>query len=189
MSKHDSSAPLTQVRRRDRAVEDEGWIRDFLHNAPFAALATAVNGQPFINSNIFVYDQKKHAIYLHTARKGRTRTNLEHNQRVCLSVSEMGRLLPADVALEFSVEYSGVTVFGTAAIVADPAEARQALQQLLDKYFPQLQPGKHYRPVIAKELERTSVYRIDIEQWSGKQKKADDDFPGAFFYGERLGGV
>ncbi|NJK79079.1 MAG: pyridoxamine 5'-phosphate oxidase family protein, partial [Chloroflexaceae bacterium] len=47
-----------------------------------------------------------------------------------------GRLLPADVALEFSVEYSGVMVFGSATIVQDEAEASHALQLLLDKYFP-----------------------------------------------------
>ncbi|RME98332.1 MAG: hypothetical protein D6768_17570, partial [Chloroflexi bacterium] len=85
-------------------------------------------------------------------------------------------------ALEFSVEYSGVVVFGTAAVVNDQTEARHGLQLLLDKYFPHLRPGEHYRPIIQEELKRTSVLKISIENWSGKQKKAAADFPGAFFY-------
>lgn len=183
MTRDDSARPLTEVRRRDRAVEDEAWIRATLRRAPVGALATQQDGQPFINSNLFVYDEAAGAIYLHTARTGRTRANIEADERVCFSVGEMGRLLPADTALEFSVEYAGVTVFGRGAIVADRAEARRALQLLLDKYAPHLRPGEHYRPIADEELARTTVYRVRIEAWSGKKKEVPEDFPGAFHYG------
>jgi len=185
MTKDYANQSFSQIRRQDRAVTDETWIKDFLHRTPYGTLATANAGQPFINSNLFVYDEAAHAIYLHTARVGRTQANVEANQRVCFSISEMGRLLPADVALDFSVEYAGVTVFGTATILADEAEQTRALQMLLDKYFPHLRPGQDYRAITAEELRRTAVYKIDIEQWSGKQKKVEADFPGAFFYGEQ----
>jgi len=77
-----------------------------------------------------------------------------------------------------------VTVFGTITVLADEAEQTHALQMLLDKYCPHLRPGKDYRAITQEELRRTAVYRLDIEQWSGKQKQAEADFPGAFFYGE-----
>ena len=186
MPKDYTTQPFAQPRRADRAVADEAWIRAFLHRAPFGALATVYEGQPFINSNLFVYDEANHVIYMHTARIGRTQANVAAGERVCFSVSAMGRLLPAEVALEFSVEYKGVTVFGAATIIKDETEARRALQLLLDKYFPHLSPGQDYRPIIPEELNRTTVYRIDIEQWSGKQKKVAPDFPGAFFYDERI---
>lgn len=182
-----AALPLNQVRRADRAVTDETWIKALLQRAPYGVLATVHEGQPFANQNIFVYDEPANAIYLHTARVGRTRANVEGAAKVCFSVSEMGRLLPADVALEFSVEYKGVIVFGQATVIEDEAEATEALQLLLDKYFPHLQAGVDYRPPVAEELKRTSVYRIDIEQWSGKQKQVAEDFPGAFFYGENSG--
>lgn len=175
--------PIHQPRRRDRAVDDETWIREYLQRASWGVLATAFDGQPFLNSNLFVFDPSMHAIYLHTARLGRTRSNIESSPQVCFSVGEMGRLLPADTALEFSVEYSSVVVFGRARVVADAEEARRALQLLLDKYFPHLRPGRDYRPIQPEELGRTSVYRVDIEHWSAKRKVAADDFPGAFLYG------
>jgi nitroimidazol reductase NimA-like FMN-containing flavoprotein (pyridoxamine 5'-phosphate oxidase superfamily) len=174
---------LTAVRRRDREVTDEAWVRALLHRAPFGTLATAHDGQPFLNTNTFVYVEEEQAIYLHTARTGRTRANVEGEERVCFGVSEMGRLLPAKVAVEFSVEYAGVVVFGRAAVVADEDEARRALQRLLDKYFPHLRPGRDYRATTPEELARTTVYRVRIDRWSGKQKAAPADFPGAFFYG------
>ena len=94
----------------------------------------------------------------------------------------MGRLLPANEALEFSVEYAGVMIFGTAVFVADPVEAEHGLQLLLDKYAPHLRPGQDYRPITPGELKRTAVYRITIEEWSGKQKVAPDDFPSAYLF-------
>ncbi len=178
-------ASWAQVRRADRAMTDDAWIRAFLHRAPMGVLATVQEGQPFLNSNLFVYDQDQHVIYMHTARTGRTRDNVTASPQVCFTATEMGRLLPADVALEFSVEYAGVVVFGTAQVVTDEQEAAHGLQLLLDKYFPHLRPGQDYRGIVPEELKRTTVYRIQIQAWSGKRKQVAEDFPGAFHYGER----
>ncbi len=177
-----SARPINQVRRADRAVNDDAWIVEMLKRAAIGTLATVSDGQPFVNSNLFVYDADAHVIYMHTARIGRTQANVEAGEKICFSVSEMGRLLPADEALEFSVEYAGVVVFGRARI-ADPADAEHGLQLLLDKYFPHLQSGRDYRPIMPEELKRTSVYRIEIDSWSGKKKEVGE-FPGAFLYGE-----
>lgn len=182
MARNYAEQPLTAVRRNDRAVEDEAWIRQFLLTAPVGTLATIYDGQPFINTNLFAYDPEQHVIIMHTARVGRTRANLEANNRVCFSIMDMGRLLPADEALEFSVEYAGVTVFGTVEIIEDQQDAKEALQFLMDKYAPHLKPGVDYRPPVDEELPRTSVYRIQIDEWSGKKKEVADDFPGAYWF-------
>jgi nitroimidazol reductase NimA-like FMN-containing flavoprotein (pyridoxamine 5'-phosphate oxidase superfamily) len=80
------------------------------------------------------------------------------------------------------VEYGGVTVFGRSRVIDDPIEARHGLQLLLDKYFSHLHPGQDYRPITDDELARTAVYRIDIDEWSGKRKAVAEGFPGAFFF-------
>lgn len=176
---------LTDMRRRDRAVEDDHWIRGFLDDRPIGVLATVAEGQPFLNPNLFVYDSEAHAIYTHTARVGRTRTNVEGVDKVCFSVSSMGRLLPAEAALEFSAEFESVTVFGRGTVITHTEEARRALQLLMDKYFPHLRPERDYRPISDEELSRTSVYRIEVIEWSAKRKQVEPDFPGAFHYRDR----
>lgn len=173
----------TNVRRSDRAVEDEAWIKQFLHRAAIGVLATVYDGQPFINQNLFVYDEHEHCIYIHTADKGRTRANVENHEKVCFSIMEMGRLLPADEALEFSVEYAGVIIFGKSSIIEDEAKATDALQRLLDKYSPHLSAGNDYRPPVPEELKRTAVFRISIDDWSAKKKEIGA-FEGAHWYPE-----
>jgi hypothetical protein len=181
MAKDYLQEPVTAVRRSDRAVNDDAWIRAFLARAAIGTMATVHDGQPFLNTNLFVYDETRHCIYTHTARLGRTRSNVDAHERVCFTIMEMGRLLPADEALEFSVEYAGVVVFGTALIIDDEAEATVALQMLLDKYAPHLIAGQDYRPPVPEELKRTAVFRMDISEWSGKKKEIDG-FTGAYWY-------
>jgi nitroimidazol reductase NimA-like FMN-containing flavoprotein (pyridoxamine 5'-phosphate oxidase superfamily) len=176
--------PPHEVRRPDKAVTDDRWIKGLLRSAPLGFLATVHDGQPFINSNLFIYDEQAHVIYMHSARVGRTRANVEAYERVCFAASEMGRVLPADTALEFNVEYAGAVVFGRARMVEDETEKERALQALLDKYAPHLRPNEDYRPPVPDEMERTSVYRIEIDSWSGKKMEAASDFPGAFWYDE-----
>lgn len=176
--------PFNRMRREDREVKDEGWIREMLRQAPYGSLATCWDGQPFLHTVLFAYDEKTHVIYLHSAQEGRKRFNIEANPRVCFSISKMGRLLPAKTAMEFGVEYAGVAVFGKAVIVDGEEEASHGLQMLLDKYFSTMKPEEDYRPIQPEELNETCVYRIEIEQWSGKQKVARPDYPGAFHYKE-----
>lgn len=176
--------PLAHIRREDRAIQDEDWIRSFISRAPFGVIGTARKKQPFLVTRNFAYDDKAHAIYFHGAREGRTHDNALANDSVCFSVSEMGRLLPAKRAAEVGVEFAGVIAFGHVSLVDDPAEAKHGLQLLLDKYFAHLKADEDYEPTTDQDLEEVAVYRIDINEWSGKQGKAPDDHPGAFLYGQ-----
>lgn len=153
-------------------MRDEARIKDTLRRGQVGFIATAANNQPFIVPNLYWFDEKGLKIYFHTALEGRTRQNVEHNPRVCMSVAEMGRLLPAGEALKFSVEYASVCVFGRARIVREQDEAQHGLQGMLDKYFPQLKAGADYRPITEAELAQTSVFAIEIDAWSGKEKAA-----------------
>ena len=119
--------PLNQLRRKDRAKDDD-WIKAFLKRGAFGVMATSYEGQPFTNTRQYVYDPSANAIYMHGAKTGRTPAVIEANDRVCFSVSRMGRLIPADEAVEVSVEFAGVMVFGRVSMVENQAEAARALQ-------------------------------------------------------------
>jgi hypothetical protein len=171
--------PINQPLRKDRAMDD-AWIKGILRRLPFGTLATDYEGQPFSKPTLFAYDESRNVIYIHGALAGRMRTNIEANPRVSFCIAEMGRLLPADTAMEVGVEYASVVVFGTVEVVTDEDEARFGLQLLLDRYFPHLKPDVDYRGIIKEELDITAVYRIKIDSWSGKEAKSREDFPGAF---------
>ncbi|WP_420456036.1 pyridoxamine 5'-phosphate oxidase family protein [Rubrivirga sp.] len=184
LARADRQSP-TALRRSDRGADD-AWIRERLRTAAVGTLATARDGRPFLNTNLFVYEDDEGdglgTIWLHTAHVGRTAANvaLFAPAPVCFSVFEIGRLLPDDRALEFSVEYAGVVAFGSGWVVERADEQRHGLALVMAKYAAHLAPGADYEPPTDADLARTAVFRIDVEAWSGKTKAAPADFPGAY---------
>jgi uncharacterized protein len=174
-------SPIAFQRLPEYKREDD-WIRLFLREARVGHIASAWDNQPFLNPSTFWFDEEYHQIIFHSNVTGRIRSNIEGNPRVAFEASELGKMLPSNVALEFSLQYRSVTVFGTARILTDPAQMRRVLYGLIHKYFPAMTAGRDYREITDKELKRTAVYAIDIEEWSGKenwQDRADqsDEWP------------
>ncbi|GAB5521483.1 MAG: hypothetical protein RhofKO_37340 [Rhodothermales bacterium] len=177
--------PLHELRRRDRAITDEAWIIDLLQRLPMATIALQSGGHPFVNSNLFAFDASTRSVVIHTAPFGRLIETVEaapDGVPACLTAFEMGRLLPADRAKEFSVEYNSVTAFGTLRRLTDPDAIAEGLQALMDKYAPHLQPGTDYAPASDEEIRTTGTFCFSIDTWSAKQKAAPADFPGAYLY-------
>lgn len=170
------------LQRLPEYKRDHEWIRAFLREAKVGHIASARDGQPFLNPSTFWFDEENHQIIFHSNVAGRIRSNIESNSRVCFEASELGKMLPSNVALEFSLQYRSVIVFGSARLLTDPAEMRRVLYGLIRKYFPDMTAGREYRAITDKELKRTSVYAIKIEEWSGKENWKDradqsDDWP------------
>jgi len=159
--------------RRPHLTKEDDWIHTFLKEASVGHIASSMDGQPFINPTTFWFDEENHRIVFHSNVAGRLRSNIESNPKVSLEASELGRLLPSNVAIEFSLQFRSVIVFGTARVVTDSDEARRLLYNLISKYFPKMTAGKEYREITDKELRATSIYEIQIESWSGKENWAE----------------
>lgn len=173
MPRNYADARPTAHQRLPEYKRDDDWIRAFLRTAQVGHIASSLNGQLFLTPSLFWFDEENRQIIFHSNVTGRVRSNLESSPKVCFEASEMGRLLPSNVALEFSVQYRSVVVFGTAHLVTDPVEMRRVLYGLIQKYFPTMRAGEEYREITDKELKRTSVYAIQIEEWSGKENWKD----------------
>ena len=173
MSRNYKDQSPTACQRLPEYKRDDDWIRSFLREAKVGHIASCVDNQPFLNPSTFWYDEAKHQIIFHSNVAGRMRSNIEANPKVSFEASELGKFLPSNVALEFSLQYRSVMVFGTAHLVTDPDESRRALYSLIAKYFPEMKAGREYREITDKELRSTSVYAIAIESWSGKENWKD----------------
>src|ERR1043165_2780761 len=169
---YEGESPTAFQRLPDYQRDDE-WIRAFLREAKVGHIASVQDGQPFLNPSTFWFDEENHQIIFHSNVAGRIRSNIENHARVCFEASELGKMLPANVALEFSLQFRSVIVFGTARLISDPEEARRVMYALIHKYFPAMTAGKEFREITDKELKRTSIYAMRIEEWSGKENWKD----------------
>lgn len=177
MSEETPSDRSNEVRLAGRAVDDAEWIETFLDEEPMGVVGLVDDGSPYVVNQLFVYDADERAVFLHGAATGRTRSVVDRDGTVeaCLTVSRMGQLIPAEMPVDFDVEYESVVVFGEISVVEGVADKRRALESIMAKFAPQLTPGDDYAPIADDSIERTSVYRIDVEGWSAKRNAAPED--------------
>lgn len=176
---YDPLARDPSVGRRPQNRRDDDWIRALLLRVPVGRVATlweAEDGSafPFVTPLAFAYRPERHDLVYHTNVAGRLRANTERGQpaRATFEASEIGCLLPSNDPLELSVQYRSVIAFGTARLLSDPEEAREALTVLSERVFPGLRIGQETRPISEADLARTAVYALQIERWSGKENWA-----------------
>lgn len=175
-----------EIRYAPKAVDDEEWIESFLLRRPTGVVGLVDDGAPYLVTQLYVYDPGENAVFLHGANAGKTRDIVERGDGAdaCLAVSETGRFIPSERPVDFTVEYASVDVFGPIGLVDDPAEKRRVLGLFMGKFAPHLEAGRDYDPIAEASVGRTSVYRIDVEAWSGKRGEKAPDHPGAYEYDE-----
>ncbi|TSA85907.1 pyridoxamine 5'-phosphate oxidase family protein [Deinococcus detaillensis] len=177
MTYYDPRARNPATSRRPLNRRDDEWIRDLLGRLQICRISTLWQGEdgeafPFINPTSFVYRPETHDLIYHSNLAGRLRANTENSQRTTFEASEMGRFLPSNDPLEFSVQYRSVMAFGVSRLL-EGEEARRALYTLCAHIFPDVRPGTEMQPISDEQLGRTSVYSLAIERWSGKENWAE----------------
>lgn len=168
----DPKAPRLAVQRRTHLAADEAWVKEFLRQGDVIQIALCQDGSPHIVPTTYWFDGAS-TIVFHASPHGRFSEILADGVAAAGSVFQLGRRLPSNAALEFSVQYRCVMVYGTVQPVGELVGRKEALTGLVEKYFPRMRPGHEYRPITDREAERTSVYRLGVESWSGKENWPD----------------
>ncbi|MDR0624361.1 MAG: pyridoxamine 5'-phosphate oxidase family protein [Treponema sp.] len=150
------------MRRTDRE-RDRGFAERVVDACLYAVLATAdEDGNPYCVPLSIVRDGEW--IYFHCAREGRKIDNLKGRNRVCLSC--VGNVEePPD---HFTVVYESAIVFGRAEEVLEEGEKVRALRLLCERHTPANMAA--FEGEMAREYRSTGVWKIHIEEISGKQR-------------------
>ncbi|SEH42588.1 hypothetical protein SAMN05192561_101923 [Halopenitus malekzadehii] len=165
------------IRYQGKAIDDSEWIPRFLADQETGVLGLVADDDPHLVTQLFVYDAAAGAIFLHGAQAGRAHdlVTTSTQPRASFTTSEQGRYVPADQPVNFTVEYSSVVANGSIDVLSDREEKRRVLELFMEKFAPHLTSGEEYDPIAAESIDRTAVYRLDVETWSGKSGWADAD--------------
>lgn len=106
-------------------------------------------------------------LYFHCAREGRKVDLLRRFPRVCVTFVGDDRPHFTPPAM-YSTWFQSVIVTGTAGEVTDPAEKTEVLRALCRKMTPNAMDG--FLPAVEKSLAVTAVWKIHMEEISGKAK-------------------
>lgn len=108
------------------------------------------------------------SLYFHCAREGRKVDLLRSDPQVC--VTFVGKDTPAFVEpAMYTTYFQSAIVTGTAVEVTEERERIQAMEALCRKVTPG-HMGEAFQRAIDQSMAATAVWRIDLDEISGKEK-------------------
>ena len=152
--------------KRERQVTDEAQILQILDAAKVLHLGLSVNDEPYVVPMNYGYmmEEGKLVLYLHSAVRGKKLDMIRANPKVffeldCDRVSFEGK-----VACQYGLAYSSVMGRGTARIVEDVEEKKQAMSILM-----KTQTGKDFS-FEDRLVSIVAVIRIDVAEYTAKHR-------------------
>ena len=152
--------------KRERQVTDMGEILHILDTGKVLRLGLAVDDEPYVVPMNYGYtmDQGKLTFYLHSALKGKKLDMMRRNPRVFFEIDCDLQPFEGRVACQYGLVYSSVMGRGTARIIEDVEEKKQAMSLLM-----KTQTGKDFT-FEDRLVSIVAVVRIDVEEYTAKHR-------------------
>jgi len=151
---------MQNVRRKDRERPRE-FALEVVDKCAYSMMATVnPDGTPYCIP--LSMTREGDWLYFHSALEGHKIDNLKYQNRVCISCVGEVKEAPG----EFSINYESAVINGVASEITDREEKIRALLLISKRYTPANM--ENFDKAIEKNLGRTGVWKIHIDEISGK---------------------
>ena len=151
-----------QMRRKNQILSQEESIA-ILQNGTTGTLAVLGDDDyPYAVPLNYFYENNK--IYFHGAKAGHKIDAIKKHNKVSFCVVAQDDIITE----KFTTYFKSVIAFGTARIIEDDAEKRNAIEKLTVKFTPD-QTEQKRSEAIEKEFPALGMVEMTIEHMTGKQ--------------------
>ena len=152
--------------KREFQITDEAKIREILDTAKVLHLGLAVDNEPYVVPMNYGYclEEGRLTLYLHSAVRGKKLDMVRANPRVFFELDCDRMPFEGKVPCQYGLVYSSVMGRGTACIVEDVEEKKQAMSLLM-----KTQTGKDFS-FEDRLVSIVSVIRIDVTEYTAKHR-------------------
>ena len=163
---------MREMRLNKREIKDPDMLRDIIESCDIVRLGLRDRDGMFIVPVNYGYDIEtdgtglKLTLYIHGAREGRKAEAFAADPSVALEMDCMDGIITGDYTCSYSCAYRSIMGNGTIRELTGEQEKIHALTRIMEH----MAPGARieFRPEM---LERTGVYRIDVNNFTGKERK------------------
>ena len=152
--------------KREFQITDEVKIREILDTAKVLHLGLAVDNEPYVVPMNYGYclEEGRLTLYLHSAVRGKKLDMIRANSRVFFEMDCDRMPFEGKVPCQYGMVYSSVMGRGTACIVEDAEEKKQAMTLLM-----KTQTGMDF-DFNDRLVSIVSVIRIDVTEYTAKHR-------------------
>ena len=174
----------TRIRNHpERAVPEQA--SEILAQGMVAHVGFVDDGMPHVIPLSYHYDEDTpESIYLHGSIRSRAMKVLASGAPVCVTVTLTDGLVYSRKAMNHSMNYRSVVLFGHGRHVSDEDEKFDLFDSMVQRYFPGRMVGEDYHTPPSADLGVTALVEVAIEEWNGKRRLGpptgpDDNDPDA----------
>ena len=152
--------------KRELQITDPDQIKEILDTAKVLHLGLAVDNEPYVVPMNYGYsiEDGKLVLYLHSALRGKKLDMIRANPNVFFSLECGLTPFEGQVACQYGLAYSSVMGRGTARLVEDVEEKKQAMSILM-----KTQTGKDFT-FEDRLVSIVAVIRIDVSEYTAKHR-------------------
>ena len=160
----------TRIRNHpERAVPKQA--SEILSQGYVAHVGFIEDGMPYVIPLSYHYDKKApESIYLHGSIRSRAMKILASDTPVCVTVTLTDGLVYSRKAMNHSMNYRSVVLFGRGREVTDEDEKFDLFDAMVQRYFPGRMVGEDYNTPPPADLGVTALVEVTIEEWNGKRR-------------------
>ena len=158
--------------KRERQVTDPEQIIRILDTAKVLNLGLSVNDEPYVVPMNYGYrmEDGKLTLYLHSAVKGKKLDMIRANPKVFFSMDCDRMPFQGRVPCQYGIVYSSIMGRGTATLVEDVEEKKQAMSILM-----KTQTGKDFT-FEDRLVTIVTVIRIDVAEYTAKHRPLPEGY-------------
>jgi uncharacterized protein len=151
----------SNMRRKDKQISDQSILEEIIRTAQVCRVGFSDSGQPYIVPMSFGYQDN--VLYFHCAPEGRKLECIRKNPKVCFEFDEDVVPVVHEKVCRWSMKYKSIIGYGRVEFVENTEDKRYALEIIMRQYS----RDKYDFP--PPEIERLTVFKIMIDEMSGKQ--------------------
>ena len=170
----------TRIRNHpERSVPDE--TAEILSKGSVAHVGFVQDGLPYVIPMSYHYDPAKpDKLYIHGPVRSRAMKLVANGEPLCVTVTLVDGLVYSRKAMNHSINYRSVVLFGEGREITDEGEKSELFDEMVKRYFPGRNLEEHYVPPPSDDLGITALMEVRIEEWSAKARRGgptgpDDD--------------
>lgn len=163
---------MRQMRLYKREIKDEEVLRDILQECDVVRLGGCDEEGMFIVPVNYGYEfetdgeKRKLRLYIHGAKEGRKAEAFAKDPSVAVEMDCRHEVITGDYTCSYSYAYRSIMGNGMIHLLTEKEEQIHALTKIMEHMAPEAEID--FRPEM---LERTAVFCIDVEDFTGKERK------------------
>ena len=152
---------MREMRRSGQLLSREDCERILNEQTSGVLSVYGDDGYPYGVPLSYVYADGK--LYFHSAQTGHKIDAVRKNNKVSFTIIAQDNIVPE----EYTTHFRSVIVFGRVRILENDTEKRAAIEQLAEKYMPDLKEGRLQE--IDREFSRLCMLELTIDHMTGKE--------------------